>query len=215
MEINVKRYLEILMEENQRQNLVSRKTARSDLDQHVSDCLQVLEWYSLSGENIIDIGSGAGFPGLVLALAEPGCQMTLVESDWKKSEFLELVVNKLEISNIEVIRERVENLGRDCIHRGSFDLCTSRAVAVTRILLEYGMPLVKTGGRLLLWKGSQYQAEMDEAQQALKILGGRVETVHPYSLMHESDRVIVSVQKISPTPPQYPRKVGTPSKRPL
>lgn len=215
MEINVRRYLEILIEENQRQNLVSRKTTRSDLDQHVNDCLRVLEWYSLAGQQIIDIGSGAGFPGLVLALEEPGCRMTLVESDLKKSKFLELVVEKLEIPNVKVIRKRVETLGQDCIHREGFDLCTSRAVGATRILLEYGLPLVKMGGRLLLWKGSQYQAEIDEAQPALQILGGKVEAVYPYSLMHERDRVIVSVQKISPTPPEFPRKVGTPSKKPL
>ncbi len=215
MEINVSKYLQLLMEENQQHNLVSRQTTKADLDYHVHDSLQVLEWYHLAGQRVIDIGTGAGFPGLVLALAEPDCLMTLVESDMKKSGFLQRVVERLQLSNVKVIRDRVESLGRDKKYREGYDFCTSRAVASMRIMLEYGVPLVKVGGKLLMWKGSHYRSEIDEARQAMQILGGNMEGVHQYSLIHEGDRAIVVVRKLRPTPTEYPRKVGTPSKRPL
>lgn len=133
----------------------------------------------------------------------------------KKSEFLQRAVEYLELSNVTVIRNRAEALGRDDDYRDGYDLCTSRAVASMRIMLEYGIPLVKVGGRLLLWKGSHYLSEIDEARQALLILGGCLEAIHQYSLVHEGDRAIVAVRKQYPTPLRYPRKVGTPSKRPL
>lgn len=215
METNVNSYLRLLMEENKRQNLVSRQTTRIDLDYHVRDSLQVLEWYQLAGKKLIDIGSGAGFPGLVLALAEPDCLVTLVESDMKKGGFLQYVVESLRLSNVVVIRDRVETLGTEDKHRDGYDLCTSRAVASIRIMLEYGIPLVKVNSKLLLWKGSNYLSELNEARHALQVLGADVESVHRYSLIHDGDRAIVAVRKLCPTPPQYPRKVGKPSKRPL
>lgn len=215
MEINANEYLQLLMEENKRHNLVSRQTTKTDLEYHVRDSLQILQWYHLSGQRVIDIGTGAGFPGLVLALAEPDCLMTLVEADMKKSRFLQHVVENLQLSNVKVIRDRVESLGRDKNYREEYDLCTSRAVASMRIMLEYGIPLIKVGGRLLLWKGSHFRSEIDEAEQALHMLGGCLEEFRQYNLIHEGDRAIVVVRKLYPTPPQYPRKVGTPSKRPL
>ena len=215
MEINVNRYLQLLMEENQRHNLVSRQTTKADLEHHVRDSLQVLEWYHLAGQRVIDIGTGAGFPGLVLALAQPDCLMTLVESDMKKSGFLQRVVENLQLANVTVIRDRVERLGRDINHRERYDLGTSRAVASMRVMLEYGIPLVRTGGKLLLWKGSHYRSEIEASRQALHILGGCMEEVHQYSLINEGDRAIVGVRKLRPTPAEYPRKVGAPSKKPL
>lgn len=215
MEMIVQQYLQILTDENQKQNLVSRQITRADLEQHVKDSLQVLEWYSLAGQKVIDIGSGAGFPGLVLAMAEPGCQMTLVESDLKKSVFLQTAIAILDLPNVQVIRQRVETLGRTSSHRDGYDVCTSRAVASMRILLEYGVPLIKIGGLLMLWKGSRYQTEIDEAKTAMQLLGGKLDAVHTYSLVHPEDRALVVVQKAGPTPPQYPRKIGIPAKRPL
>jgi 16S rRNA (guanine527-N7)-methyltransferase len=215
MEMIVQQYLQILTDENQKQNLVSRQITRADLEQHVKDSLQVLEWYSLAGQTVIDIGSGAGFPGLVLAMAEPGCQMTLVESDLKKCVFLQTAIALLDLPNVQVIRQRVETLGRTISHRDGYDVCTSRAVASMRILLEYGVPLIKIGGLLMLWKGSRYQTEIDEAKTAMQLLGGKLDAVHTYSLVHPEDRALVVVRKASPTPPQYPRKIGIPAKRPL
>lgn len=215
MEINVNRFLRLLLEENLRQNLVSRQITHADLKLHVKDSLEVLQFMALGGLKIVDIGSGAGFPGLVLAMAEPQCEMTLVESDLKKSNFLKETIAALQLTNVKVIRERVEILGQDNQYRGVYDLCTSRAVASMRILLEYGLPMVKQAGRLMMWKGSNYQQEIAEAKAALEQLGGRLIGVHPYALINDQDRAIVIVEKICPTPSLYPRRVGTPAKRPL
>jgi len=215
MEINVNRFLNLLLEENKKQNLVSRKTGPEELQKHIQDCIQVLEWVSLDGLEVIDIGSGAGFPGLVLAITCPQSRVTLVESDLKKSGFLQYVSKELELDNVRVIRERAETLGRDSQHREMYDICTSRAVAAMGVVLEYGIPLVKQNGKVLLWKGNNYQQEITEAKMALKTLRGEVENIYLYNLMLERDRAIVAVKKVKRTPDQYPRRIGAPTKKPL
>ena len=215
MEINVKRFLTFLLVENQKQNLVSRKAGEAELISHVEDCLKALSFCSLEGKKIIDIGSGAGFPGLVLAIYCPDAQFTLVEADLKKSEFLTAACAELDLNNVQVIRERVEIIGRDPVYRGQYDLCTSRAVAAMNIMLEYGIPLVKRGGHLLLWKGKNYQQEIEQAQVAMKLLNARVENIYLYNLMEEKDRAIIEVKKEADCPEQYPRRVGVPAKKPL
>lgn len=215
MEINVKGFIRLLQAENKKQNLVSRKTSKEDLEQHIKDSIQILEWVSFAGKAVIDIGSGAGFPGMVLAMFQPDCQMTLVESDLKKCAFLQNAKEELDLNNVIIIRDRIENLGHDGVHRAGYDLCTSRAVAAMRVMLEYGLPLVKPGARVLMWKGSSYQQEITEAQKALHVLGGKIEDVYRYNLMHDKDRAIVAVKKVRPTADQFPRKVGAPTKKPL
>jgi 16S rRNA (guanine527-N7)-methyltransferase len=148
-------------------------------------------------------------------MACPESHVTLVEADLKKSAFLQHVCNELELNNVRIIRDRVETLGQASEHRNSYDYCTSRAVAAMRVIVEYGIPLVKPEGKLLLWKGSSYQQEIAEAQMALEILGGNVEDIYLYNLMQERDRAIVVVRKVRPTPQQYPRKIGEPTKKPL
>jgi len=215
MEIYVKRFVQLLLEENKKQNLISRKAGPREIEQHIEDSLKVLEWVSLTDRQVIDIGSGAGFPGLILAMACPDSRVTLVESDLKKSTFLQNACDTLELRNVRVIRDRIETLGHDSEHRNSYDICTSRAVAAMRVVLEYGIPLVKPEGELLLWKGSSYQQEIAESQTALKILGGRIEEVYLYNLLQERDRAIVAVRKVRPTPQQFPRRIGAPTKMPL
>ena len=215
MEINVKHFIKFLLAENQKQNLVSRKAGEAELFSHIEDSLQVLNFCSLDGSSIIDIGSGAGFPGLVLAMHCPDAQFTLVEADLKKSEFLSAACAELALTNVQVIRDRVELLGRDPVYRGQYDLCTSRAVAAMNIMLEYGIPLLKREGRLLLWKGKSYQQEIAQAQTALALLKARVEDVFLYNLLEEKDRAIIMLAKEEDCPGQYPRRVGIPAKRPL
>ena len=215
MEINVNQYLTFLLAENQKQNLVSRKAGEAELISHIEDSLKVMSFCSLEGKQIIDIGSGAGFPGLVLAMYCPEAQFTLVESDLKKSGFLTAACAELDLKNVQVIRERAEILGRDPVYRGQFDVCTSRAVAAMNIMLEYGIPLLKLGGRLLLWKGKNYQMEIEQAQIALRLLKARVVDSYLYKLLEERDRAIIEVEKIAACPEQYPRRVGIPAKMPL
>jgi len=215
MEYNVNRYIQMLTLENQRQNLISRKNIAYEIDKHIEDSLKIRDVLDLTGEKLVDIGSGAGFPGMIIAIACPQVDITLVESDRKKSQFLKDVARELELTNVKVICARVEELGQDSRYRSNFSLCSSRAVASMNILLEYGLPLLSPGGRLLLWKGRNYQQEIDQAQNALAILGGLLKEVYRYTLMEERDRAIVIVRKEKPTPEKYPRRVGIPAKRPL
>jgi len=216
MEYTVKSFTKLLWRENELHNLVSRKTSPEDLQRHIEDSLKLLDYVDLPPwARLVDIGSGAGFPGLMLAMARPETEVTLVESDVKKSQFLNMARGELGLERVSVVCRRVEELGRDPEYRESFDFCTSRAVAAMNIMLEYGLPLIKLDGRLLLWKGRNYTNELEEAQNALLMLGGMVEDIFHYTLMEELDRVIISLKKMSSTPDKYPRRVGVPSKRPL
>ncbi|MEN6350246.1 MAG: 16S rRNA (guanine(527)-N(7))-methyltransferase RsmG [Syntrophomonas sp.] len=215
MEYNVNRYKGLLLEENTRQNLVSRRTIDQELDKHIEDSTIILNYFSLTGNKILDIGSGAGFPGLILAIYCSEAEFTLLESDQKKSGFLENAIKELNLQNVRVVRQRAEEMGHIEKFRACFDICTSRAVASMNILLEYGLPLLKVGGRLMLWKGRDYQEEIERAKQALEVLGGKVNEIIPYNLMCERDRAIVVVEKSEATPEKYPRRVGIPNKRPL
>lgn len=215
MEIYVNRFIDFLFAENEKQNLISRQAGREDVLSHIEDSLAILKYISLSGRRVIDIGSGAGFPAIVLAMHCDDAQFVLVESDLKKSSFLESCREQLDLHNVQVVRARAEETGQDQQFRAQFDYCSSRAVAAMNIMLEYGLPLLKTGGKMLLWKGINYQAEIDAAHHALQILKAGVETVYTYPLPGERQRTIVVVNKQAATPPQYPRRVGIPLKRPL
>lgn len=215
MEYNVIRFKNLLIDENTRHNLVSRRNTEEEVDKHIEDSRIILDFLSLEGKRVLDIGSGAGFPGLILALYNPHSMVTLLEANHKKASFLGKMKLELELNNIEVLSRRVEELGRDNIFREKFDLCTCRGVAAMNILLEYGLPLLRMDGKLILWKGRNYQREIEISKKALKILGGKVKQVFPYNLMGERDRVLVVVQKEEKTPDRYPRRVGIPEKRPL
>ncbi|MDD2620435.1 MAG: 16S rRNA (guanine(527)-N(7))-methyltransferase RsmG [Syntrophomonadaceae bacterium] len=215
MEYNVKEFIRMLQEENTLHNLVSRRSFDQEVDKHIEDSLIMLKEINWDGKRVIDIGSGAGFPALILALECPETEFTLLEADLKKSSFLEKVKEQLALANVSVLRQRAEEVGHDPKYRESFDICTARAVANMNILLEYGLPLLKKGGSLMLWKGRNYQEEVKAAGSAFDILGGTVQQILSYNLLDERDRVIVICQKDQATPDKYPRRVGIPSKRPL
>lgn len=215
MEINVNRFIDLLLEENKKQNLVSRKAGRGEIEKHIEDSRAILDFMALDGCNVIDIGSGAGFPGLVLAILCPEAQFTLVEADLKKSQFLQAVILNLKISNVTVLRERAETVGRLPACREHYDVCTSRAVASMNILLEYSLPLVRKDGLVVMWKGKNYEQEIAAAKNSLALLQGKIKSINNYSLMEEGDRVLVLVGKDGTIPAQYPRRNGIPAKRPL
>ncbi|MDO4539629.1 MAG: 16S rRNA (guanine(527)-N(7))-methyltransferase RsmG [Syntrophomonadaceae bacterium] len=208
-------YAELLLKENDKQNLISRRAGREEIKSHIRDSLALTGFIPLEDETLVDLGSGAGFPGLMLAIACPRLEVTLLESDLKKCDFLSRCAGELDLSRVTVLRERAEVIGQSSAWRGHFDLCTSRAVAAARVLLEYGLPLLKEGGRQLMWKSSGWQQEMSEAQNALTVLGGRYDTIWNYDLTGDKDRCIIAVRKTAPTPDAYPRRTGVPSKRPL
>lgn len=166
-------------------------------------------------ESLIDIGSGAGFPGLPLKLLCPDLRLTLVESVGKKAAFLRHIVGLLALEYVEVLQARAETLGHDPQHRARYPVATARAVADLGVLVEYALPLLQVGGRLLAPKGAAIDAEVARAQQVCGLLGARLLTVEPVHLPASPPRTLVVIEKQTSTPPAYPRAVGVPTRRPL
>jgi 16S rRNA (guanine527-N7)-methyltransferase len=168
------------------------------------------------GQRVIDIGTGAGFPGLPLRLLYPHMELALLEATAKKTDFLAHIVQRLKLTNIWIINARAEETGQDQATREKFDTVLARAVAQMPVLGEYMLPLCKVGGRCVALKGESAAAEAQQAEQALRILGGHVEKIIPVELPQVPEtHYLVVVEKIAATPPQYPRRPGIPSKRPL
>jgi len=168
------------------------------------------------GVRAIDIGAGAGFPGLPLKIVCPGLRLTLLEATGKKVGFLEHVVSRLGLVGVEVIKGRAEELGQDAAHRERYDLALARAVAELPVLVEYALPFCKPGGLFVAQKGAQGDAEAKAAEGAIATLGGILRRIVHLELPHLAEpRSLVVIEKIAPTPEKYPRRPGVPSKRPL
>jgi 16S rRNA (guanine527-N7)-methyltransferase len=177
-------------------------------------CLLVLR--DSPPERLIDIGTGAGFPGIPLKIVYPKMQLTLVESVGKKAQFCRHVVRILDLRGVEVVQTRAEALGQDPAYREQYDCAVARAVAVLPVLSEYLLPLVRVGGRMLAMKGESGPAEAHSAEGALRILGGHLRQLLPVMLPGVAEeRYLVVIDKVAATPDGYPRKVGLPAKRPL
>lgn len=167
-------------------------------------------------ERIVDVGSGAGFPGLPLKIVCPAIKLTLVESVGKKADFCCQVVKVLGLEGVDIIQERAERLGRDLDYREQYDWALARAVAKLPVLVEYLLPLVKVGGSALAMKGESAPAEAHAADNGITLLGGHFRQLVPITLPGVVDeRYLVVVDKIAATPETYPRRVGVPAKRPL
>jgi 16S rRNA (guanine527-N7)-methyltransferase len=165
---------------------------------------------------VIDVGTGAGFPGLPLKIACPSIQLTLVESVGKKADFCRHVVQTLGLEGVEVVQERAELLGQMPRHREQYDWALARAVATMPVLVEFLLPLVRVGGRVIAMKGESGPAEAQTAERAMRVLGGHLRqlvSVHLPGVVEE--RYLVVVDKVAATPANYPRRVGVPAKRPL
>lgn len=166
--------------------------------------------------SLIDIGTGAGFPGIPLKILMPGLHLTLVESIGKKADFCRHIVDTLLLENVEVITARAEEVGAQGAHREMYDAATARAVAQLNILAEYLLPLVRVGGFAIAQKGNTAPAESQQANRAITILGGVIRPLIPVMIPRvEEARYLVVMKKIKPTPAAYPRRVGIPSRKPL
>jgi 16S rRNA (guanine527-N7)-methyltransferase len=169
-----------------------------------------------AGDKLVDVGSGAGFPGIPLKIACPQIRVVLVESIGKKAEFCRHIVQLLGLEGVQVIQARAEQLGRDPEYRGRHDWAVARAVARLPVLLEYLLPLLRVGGVAIAQKGESGPAEADQAQPALRVLGGELHQVVPVELPGASDtRYLIVVNKINETPAKYPRRPGIAAKRPI
>ena len=181
------------------------------------DSLSVTRWVRLGdGERLIDVGTGAGFPGVPLAVTAPGCQVVLLEAARKKCLFLESVVSKLRLDNVRVVWGRAEECGRMPEYRERFDWVVARGVAPFRELLEYALPFAVVGGHFVAYKGPRVGVELKEADRALELLGGRVAQQVGYRVpLTGEERVLVFIYKSRPVPSEFPRRPGVARKRPL
>ena len=206
-----------LVDWNTRFNLTAIRDPQEIHIKHFLDsltCLMALRESPV--DRLIDVGTGAGFPGIPLKIIYPKMQLTLVESVGKKAEFCRHVVNILDLKGVEVVQERAEVLGQHSSYREQYDWALARAVAVLPVLAEYLLPLVRVGGYMLAMKGESGPAEAHSAERALRVLGGHLRQLLRVTLPGVAEeRYLVVIDKVAATPPGYPRKVGLPAKRPL
>lgn len=212
-------YAERLQQESRRASLTSARDVGAIYRRHFAESLailQALEGAGVLASPVIDIGTGAGFPGLPMKIARPQLDVTLVEATGKKARFLEATVEELGLSGVRVVQGRAEELGRDAGFRDTFPLAVARAVAPLPVLLELALPFVATGGVLAAPKGSAAPRELRESEKALSELRGEVISAAPLELAIEGPRLtLILVRKTGATPERYPRRTGIPNKRPL
>lgn len=213
------KYYQLLLEWNQRVNLTSITDYEDVINKHFLDSLCLVKIPDVIGKEkkkVIDVGTGAGFPGIPLKIIFPEIQLTLLDSLNKRINFLNVLVEELELDEVTAIHGRAEELGKNKEYRETFDLCVSRAVAHLSVLSEYCIPLVRVKGDFIPYKSGNIQEELGEAQGAVKLLGGcirdKVEFTVPNSDMSRS---LICIEKKHATPGKYPRKSGTPGKSPL
>ncbi len=210
-------YKTLLLEWNKNINLTAITDEKEVLTKHFLDCMTVNNAVNLiEYKTLIDIGTGAGFPGLVLKIVFPHLKVTLVDSLNKRINFLNEVIDKLSLSGVECIHARAEDLGQQAKYREKFDICASRAVANLATLCEYSLPFVKNGGYFIALKGQKIEEEIEQAFSAIKTLGGNLENVVDAKVpTTDLNHKIAKIKKVAKTPRQYPRKAGEPNKSPL
>jgi 16S rRNA (guanine527-N7)-methyltransferase len=206
-----------LLEWNKKFNLTAIRTVEGIRIKHFLDSFScALAWKENPPKRLIDVGTGAGFPGIPLKILYPSMQLTLVESVGKKANFCRHIVRTLGLEAVEVVTARAEEVGQMPTQRESYDWAVARSVADLPTLVEYLLPLVQLGGTMLAQKGQSGPAEAHQAENALKMLGGKMCQLIPVTLPGVvEERYLVVVDKIAATPPQYPRKPGIPAKKPL
>ena len=209
-------YADLLLETNKVLNLTAITDPEEVAIKHMVDSLLVYDKERFHNHTIVDVGTGAGFPGLPLKIYDPSMRVTLIDSLQKRLHFLAGVIEALQLGQVRCVHGRAEDAGRDAKLREQFDVAVARAVAALPVLAEYCLPLVRVGGVFYAMKGSHFQEEVDASHHAIDLLGGKIVDVRPVTLPGLTDqRAIITIAKIKPTPKQYPRKAGTASKRPL
>lgn len=212
------RYLDLLLEVNQRFNLTAIRDRDTAWRRHIVDSLTLLPVLAEvpAGASVVDVGSGGGLPGLPIAITRPDLWLTLVEATGKKARFLEQCARDLGLAHVKVVADRAETVGQSREHRQQYDVALCRAVGPMAELLEYTLPLVKVGGQLLAMKGPSVEGELEQASDAMDLLGaGELAIVPAYPESFNLDTVIVRIVKERPTPRTYPRLPGLPRQHPL
>ena len=211
------RYEKELLEWNEKFNLTAIRDAEGVRTKHFLDSLTCVQaWRETPPTSMIDIGTGAGFPGIPLKILYPGLSLTLVESVGKKAEFCRHVVKTLGLERVEVVQARAEEIGQNKKYRERFDWAVARAVAGLPTLAEYLLPLVRVGGGVLAQKGESGPAEAQAAEKSIRLMGGRLRQLYKVNLPGVvEDRYLVVIDKTAATPANYPRRVGVPLKTPI
>lgn len=208
-------YMKLLLEWNKKMNLTAITEQDEIIVKHFVDSLSILKDLKPE-ERIVDIGTGAGFPGIPLAILSEKNHFTLVDSLNKRIHFLNEVKEKLGLENVTTIHMRAEEFGQNKMYREKFDVAVARAVANLSVLIEYLFPVVKLGGKIICMKGSKIEEELQEARFAMKELGGVIDQKEEFYLPGtDMKRNLIIFQKIKPSPKKYPRKPGQPAKQPL
>jgi 16S rRNA (guanine527-N7)-methyltransferase len=211
------KYYELLVEWNEFMNLTAITEYEDVMKKHFVDSLSLIKTYDVNKSvSVIDVGTGAGFPGLALKIAYPNLKVTLLDSLNKRINFLNHVIEQLGLEGVETVHGRAEDFAKPGKFREKFDVCVSRAVANMTSLSEYCLPFVKLGGEFISYKSEKMNEEMDNAKKAISILGGKFDRCEEF-MLPESDifRNLVVIKKVKETPKKYPRKAGLPTKEPI
>lgn len=209
-------YGSMLIEQNKVMNLTAITEPKDVATLHMLDCAPLLDCGRMNGKTLIDVGTGAGFPGMVLKILCPSLKVTLLDSLQKRLDWLDTVAAQLNVSDLTTVHGRAEEYGLDPAYREKFDFATARAVADLRFLCEMCLPFVKVGGRFLAMKSVDSTEELEQSRAAIEKLGGRVAGFHDYTIPHTSvtHRVLV-IDKVAPTPAGYPRRWAKIQKSPI
>ena len=210
----LERYAALLLEKNKVMNLTAITDERDVATLHLLDCAALLAQTDMRGKTVIDVGTGAGFPGMVLAILEPSARFTLLDSLGKRVDWLRETCDDMRLSRVTCVHARAEEFAGE--HRQAYDMATSRAVAALPLLSELALPLVKVGGCFLAMKSVDSDAEIDSARGAIGQLGGKIEAIRDYTIpgTDVTHRVVI-IRKVKDTPPQFPRSWARMKKAPL
>lgn len=209
------KYMQLLLEWNEKINLTAITDPKEIILKHFIDSLTILK-YIKKGAKVIDVGTGAGFPGIPLKILRDDINLTLLDSLNKRINFLKLVIDELKLKNVDTIHGRAEKIGKNKRYRESFDISFSRAVANLSTLSEYLIPLVKIGGISISMKGSEIKEEIEKSKKAITLLGGNINKIDFFELpQSDIKRNLIIIEKEKSTPAKFPRKPGLPSKEPI
>lgn len=208
-------FYKAMIEKNEVMNLTAITEFDDVLVKHFLDSVSIMGYVDLSDKKILDLGTGAGFPGVPLKILNPDMSITLLDSLQKRINYLIDVSREMILSNVEFLHGRAEDYGKDSLYREKYDFVVSRAVANLAVLSEYALPFVKVGGYFVSYKSEKTDEEIDAAEKAIAILGGKIEKVERFDLDNAGSRSLVFIKKEKPTPKKFPRKPGVAKKEPI